>query len=72
MRDTISPEVPMRFEAFSFGSIRIDGVTYEHDVVVDGSQVRKRRKRPSKKSSATNLDTRPSLSRRKYRGTVGD
>jgi len=49
MRDTISPEVPMRFEAFSFGLIRIDGVTYEHDVVIDGSQVRKRRKRPSKK-----------------------
>ena len=39
----------MRFEAFSFGLIRIDGVTYEHDVVIDGSQVRKRRKRPSKK-----------------------
>lgn len=25
----------MRFEAFSFGSIRIDGVTYDHDVVID-------------------------------------
>jgi hypothetical protein len=25
----------MRFEAFSFGSIRIDGVTYEHDVVIE-------------------------------------
>jgi len=25
----------MRFEAFSFGSIRIDGTTYEHDVVID-------------------------------------
>jgi hypothetical protein len=24
-----------RFEAFSFGSIRINGVTYEHDVVID-------------------------------------
>ena len=39
----------MRFEAFSFGSIRIDGVTYEHDVVIDRNQVRKRRKRLSKK-----------------------
>ena len=39
----------MRFEAFSFGSIRIDGVTYEHDVVIDRTQVRKRRRRPSKK-----------------------
>jgi hypothetical protein len=49
LRDTISPEVPMRFEAFSFGSIRIVGVTYEHDVVIDRTQIRKRKKRPSKK-----------------------
>ncbi len=39
----------MRFEAFSFGSIRIDGITYEHDVVIDHGQVRKRKKNPSKK-----------------------
>lgn len=38
-----------RFEAFSFGSIRIDGVTYEHDVIIDRGQVRKRKKKPSKK-----------------------
>jgi hypothetical protein len=38
----------MRFEAFEFGSIRIDGVTYEHDVVVDRGEVRKRKKKPSK------------------------
>src|SRR5215510_16413870 len=38
-----------RFEAFSFGSSRIDGVTYEHDVVIDRGQVRKRKKKPSKK-----------------------
>ena len=38
-----------RFEAFSFGSIRIDGVTYEHDVLIDRGQVRKRQKKPSKK-----------------------
>jgi hypothetical protein len=49
LRATISPEVPMHFEAFSFGSIRIDGVTYEHDAVIDRNQVRKRRKRLSKK-----------------------
>jgi hypothetical protein len=42
-------EVLMRFEAFSFGSIRIDGVTYEHDVLIDRGQVRKRKKKPSKK-----------------------
>ena len=39
----------MRFEAFSFGVIRIDGVTHEHDVVIDRGQVRKRSKKPSKK-----------------------
>jgi len=38
-----------RFEAFSFGSIRIDGVTYEHDVLIDRGQVRKRKKKRSKK-----------------------
>ena len=39
----------MRFQAFSFGSIRIDGVTYPHDVVIDRGEVRKRRKKLSKK-----------------------
>jgi hypothetical protein len=42
-------EVPMRFEAFSFGSIRIDGITYEHDVVIDRGRIHKRSKRPSRK-----------------------
>ena len=40
---------PIRFEAFSFGAIRIDGVTYEGDVVIDRGEVRKRKKKPSKK-----------------------
>jgi hypothetical protein len=39
----------MRFENFSFGSIRIDGVTYEHDVMIDRGEIRKRKKKPSKK-----------------------
>jgi len=39
----------MRFEDFSFGSIRIDGTTYEHDVVVDRGEVRRRKKKASKK-----------------------
>jgi hypothetical protein len=47
--DIMAAEVLMRFEAFSFGSIRIDGITYEHDVVIDQGQVRKRKKKPSKK-----------------------
>lgn len=40
---------PMRFEAFSFGSICIDGTTYEYDVVIDRGEIRKRKKKPSKK-----------------------
>ena len=42
----------MRFEDFTFGSICIDGVTYEHDVVIDRGSVRKRKKKPSKKFRA--------------------
>lgn len=39
----------MRFDAFSFGSISIDGVNYPHDVVIAHGEVRKRRKKPSKR-----------------------
>lgn len=39
----------MRFEGFSFGSIRVDGVSYDCDVVIDRGEVRKRKKKASKK-----------------------
>ncbi len=39
----------MRFEEFSFGAIRIDGETYERDVVIDRGEVSRRRKKASKK-----------------------
>jgi len=39
----------VRFEAFSFGEIRIDGETCDHDVVVDRGEVRRRKKGPSKR-----------------------
>ena len=38
----------MRFEHFVFGSIRIDGRTYEQDVVIDQGAVRKRKKKASR------------------------
>jgi hypothetical protein len=38
----------MRFEDFSFGSLKIDGVAYDHDVVIDRGEVRKRKKKLSK------------------------
>lgn len=37
----------MQITAFSFGSIEIDGVTYDHDVVIDRGQVHKRNKKAS-------------------------
>ncbi len=42
-------ELAVRIEEFSFGSIRIDEVTYDHDVVIDHGEVRKRKKKSSKK-----------------------
>jgi hypothetical protein len=47
-----SGKAGMNFEAFSFGSIRIDGTTHEYDVVIDRGQVSKRNKKPSKKFRA--------------------
>ncbi len=39
----------MRFDAFSFGSIQIDDIVYDHDVVIDRGEIRTRKKQPSKK-----------------------
>lgn len=39
----------MRFEEFSFGSIRIDGEIYEYDVVIDQSMIHKRKKKASRR-----------------------
>jgi hypothetical protein len=41
----------MRFGQFSFGTIRIDGSTREHDVIIDRGEVRKRKKAASKQFS---------------------
>jgi hypothetical protein len=37
------------FGKFHFGSIEIDGITYEHDVVIDRGKVSKRKKKRSRK-----------------------
>src|ERR1700756_5481567 len=39
----------MRFSGYSFGSIRVDGVTYHHDLVIDRGSIRKRKKAASRK-----------------------
>ncbi len=40
--------IEMQFGRFAFGSIEVEGTTYEHDLVIDGGRIRKRRKGPSK------------------------
>ena len=42
----------VQIDKFSFGLIRIDGVTYEQDVVVDRGNIRLRKKKPSKRFRA--------------------
>jgi len=39
----------MHFESFSFGSVQIDGTVYQHDVIIDRGEIRKRKKKLSKK-----------------------
>ena len=39
----------MRFTGYSFGSIRVNGVAYDHDLVVDRGKIRKRKKGASRK-----------------------
>lgn len=41
-------EANMQFEDFAFGSIRIDGISRECDIVIDRGQIRKRKKKPSR------------------------
>ena len=43
----------MRFEHFEFGAIEVDGVTYEHDLVVDRGEIHRRKKKASKKFRET-------------------
>jgi len=38
----------MNVRLLRFGSIEVDGHRYEHDIVIDGGEVRKRKKKPSK------------------------
>jgi hypothetical protein len=38
----------VRFDSFSFGSLSIDGVAYDHDVMIDRGSIARRRKKKSK------------------------
>ena len=39
----------MHFDSFRFGSLQIDGTVYDYDVIIDRGEIRKRKKKPSKK-----------------------
>ncbi len=39
----------MKIEDYSFGSISIDGTSYDHDVIIDRGAVSKRKKKRSKR-----------------------
>jgi hypothetical protein len=42
-------EVGVRFTGYSFGSVRVDDVTYDHDLIIDRGKIRKRNKGASRK-----------------------
>ncbi len=46
----------MRSTDYSFGSVRVDGVTYDHDLIIDRGKIRERRKKAAS---------------RKFRGAYG-
>ena len=39
----------MRFTGCSFGSIRVDGMTYDHDLIIDRGKIRNGKKAASRK-----------------------
>ena len=39
----------MRFASYSFGSVQVDGVSYDHDLIIDRGKIRKRKKAASRK-----------------------
>ena len=41
--------ISVRFTEYSFGSVRVDGVTYDHDLIIDRGKIRKRNKAASKR-----------------------
>lgn len=59
----------MQFDSFSFGSIQIDGSTYEYDVVIDRGEISKRKKKhPS--NSVRSLGTRHFPLKKTYPGNA--
>jgi len=42
----------VRISGYTFGSVYVDGVTYEHDLIIDHGKIRKRNKGASAGSAA--------------------
>ena len=42
----------MHVDGYEFGQITIDGIAYDHDVVIEGREIQKRKKGPSKPRQA--------------------
>jgi len=51
--------ISMRFTEYSFGSVRIDGVTYDHDLIIDRGQIRKKAASRSSGALTGTLRCRP-------------
>ena len=64
-----SSECEMQTEDFAFGSIRIDGITHEHDVVIEAGEIRKRKK-GIRRNSVTTWVTLPCLWRKTSPGNT--
>jgi hypothetical protein len=41
--------ISVRFTEYSFGSVRVDGVSYDHDLIIDRGKIRKRNKAASRR-----------------------
>ncbi len=39
----------VRFSGYSFGSVRVDRVRYDHDLIIDRGKIRRRKKGASRK-----------------------
>ena len=51
-RSIIWERLVMHFEEYAFGLIKIDGTTYEYDLMIDLGEIAKRQKKQSKKYRA--------------------
>ena len=47
----------VRISGYTFGSVHVNGVTYEHDLIVDRGKIRKRKKGASRKFRRTHGHT---------------